>query len=58
MVLPQDAALQLFVDRLTSRSIMTEKEVTAVLGLQGEIKKSLLMSTSFGLGNRSVILRS
>jgi CRP-like cAMP-binding protein len=38
MVLTQGAALQLFVDRLTSRSVLTDKEVAAVLGLKGEIR--------------------
>jgi CRP-like cAMP-binding protein len=39
MVLTQAAALQLFVDRLTSRSVLTDEEVTAVLGLEGKIRK-------------------
>jgi CRP-like cAMP-binding protein len=39
MVLTQGAALQLFVDRLTSRSVLTDNEVAAVLGLKGEIRK-------------------
>ena len=39
MVLSQGAALQLFVDRLTSRSVLTDEEVSALLGLKGEIRK-------------------
>jgi CRP-like cAMP-binding protein len=39
MVLTQGAALQRFIDRLTSRSVLTDKEVAALLGLRGEIRK-------------------
>jgi CRP-like cAMP-binding protein len=39
MVLTQGAALQLFVNRLTSRSVLTDKEVAALLSLKGEIRK-------------------
>jgi hypothetical protein len=38
MVLTQGAALQLFVNRLTSRSVLTDKEVAALLELKGEIR--------------------
>jgi CRP-like cAMP-binding protein len=38
MVISQGAALQLFVDRLTSRSVLTGEEVTALLDLKGEIR--------------------
>jgi CRP-like cAMP-binding protein len=39
MTVSQDDALQLFVDRLTSRSVLTDEEVTALLGLKGDIKQ-------------------
>jgi CRP-like cAMP-binding protein len=39
MIISQGAALQLFVDRLTSRSILTDDEITALLELKGEIRK-------------------
>lgn len=39
MVLTQGAALRVFVDRLTSRSVLTDKEVAAVLGTRGDIRK-------------------
>ncbi|MEP9359976.1 Crp/Fnr family transcriptional regulator [Sphingomonas sp. KR3-1] len=39
MVQSQDTALQLFVDRLSSRSILTEDEKKAVLGLQGQLRR-------------------
>jgi CRP-like cAMP-binding protein len=39
MVPSQGSALHQFVRRLTSRSILTEEEVNAILGLQGQIKQ-------------------
>jgi CRP-like cAMP-binding protein len=39
MIKSKDAALQLFVDRLASRSILTEEEVSALLNLSGQMKQ-------------------
>jgi len=39
MFTTQRAALQQFVDRLTSRSVLTEEEQSAVLGLPGHVKQ-------------------
>jgi CRP-like cAMP-binding protein len=39
MPISQGDALQLFVDRLTSRSVLSNAEVTAILGLNGAIKQ-------------------
>jgi CRP-like cAMP-binding protein len=39
LIISQGDALQLFVDRLTSRSVLTEEEVTALLGLSGQVKE-------------------
>lgn len=39
MVPSHAAALQLFVNRLSSRSILTEEEVSAVLSLNGQVKQ-------------------
>lgn len=58
MVLTQGAALQLFVNRLTSRSVLTDEEVSAVLGLKGDVRKITATSTICGMVNRSVILVS
>lgn len=58
MVLTQGAALQLFVNRLTSRSVLTDEEVSAVLGLKGDVRKIAATSTICGMVNRSVILVS
>jgi CRP-like cAMP-binding protein len=39
MTISQRDALQLFVDRLTSRSVLDNEEVTALLGMGGDIKR-------------------
>lgn len=39
MVQSQGSALQLFVDRLASRSILTDEETKAILGLNGQVKQ-------------------
>jgi CRP-like cAMP-binding protein len=39
MTKSKDAALQLFVDRLASRSVLTDEEVSALLNLNGQMKQ-------------------
>jgi CRP-like cAMP-binding protein len=39
MKISQGTALQLFVDRLASRSVLTDTEVTALLALTGDVKQ-------------------
>jgi CRP-like cAMP-binding protein len=46
------SALQLFVNRLTSRSVLTDQEVTAVLNLKGQIKQLAAHSDFVPLGEQ------
>jgi CRP-like cAMP-binding protein len=46
------AALQLFVKRLSSRSVLTDEEVSALLGLNGQIKEIAAHTDFVGIGEQ------
>jgi len=46
------AALQLFVKRLASRSVLTDEEVSALLGLNGQIKEIAAHTDFVGIGEQ------